>query len=57
MRPNVVLEKAMAAFGEKFGVDRKCLEFSCRGEVLTGDQLVSHVLGCMVMVMVRTVRS
>ena len=50
MRPNVVLEKAMAAFGEKFGVDHKHLEFSCRSEVLTGDQLVSHVVGRMVLV-------
>jgi len=49
MRPNLVLEKAMAAFGEKFGVDHKCLEFSCRGELLTGDHLVSHVEGCMVL--------
>ena len=45
----MVLEKAMAGFGEKFGVDHKCLEFSCRGELLTGDHLVSHVEGCMVL--------
>jgi len=53
MRPNVVLVKAMAAFGEKFGVDHKCLEFSCRGEVLTGDQPVSHVVEDLVLVRIK----
>jgi len=50
MRPSVFLEKAMAAFGAKFGVDHKCLQFLCKGKVLTGDQLVSDVMGCMVLV-------
>ena len=40
----------MAAFGGKFGVDIKDLEFICEGRVLSGDQLVSDVEGCLVLV-------
>ena len=50
MKPNVLLEKGMAAFGGKFGVDLKDLEFMCEGRVLSRDQLVSDVEGCLVLV-------
>ena len=40
----------MAAFGGKFGVDFKDLEFMCEGRVLSRDQLVSDVEGSLVLV-------
>jgi len=50
MKPNVLLLKGMTAFGDKFGADLKEIEFSCEGKVLSGDQLVSEVEGCLVLV-------
>ena len=46
IKPKVMMEKGMAAFGRQFGLDQRELEFKCKGKVISADMRASEVGGC-----------
>ena len=50
VKPSVKLKKSMVAYGEKFGINHQCLEFVCNEKILSEEQLVTDVMGCLVFV-------